>query len=154
MEYYAAIFFKTQYKIKIKLKNRKTNYVVLHVVTWMNFTETKMSKRSQIAKITQSMIPFFFFFFWLHHTACRIFVPQPGIEPVPPAVEVRGLNHWTAREAQCMNPFIRRFNLCEFIWNIFIIDKINLWRKVKIVVISVGGMWGGKTKPFRIWKMF
>ena len=26
---------------------------------------------------------FFSFFFWLHHTACGILVPQPGIEPVP-----------------------------------------------------------------------
>ena len=30
--------------------------------------------------------------------ACRISVPQPGIEPMPPAVEVWSLNHWTARE--------------------------------------------------------
>ena len=30
--------------------------------------------------------------------ACRTLVPQPGIEPVPPAVEARSLNHWTARE--------------------------------------------------------
>ena len=22
--------------------------------------------------------------FWLHHTSCRILVPQPGIEPAPP----------------------------------------------------------------------
>ena len=27
-----------------------------------------------------------------------ILVPQPGIEPVPPAVEVWSLNHWTMRE--------------------------------------------------------
>ena len=27
-----------------------------------------------------------------------ILVPQPGIEPVPPAVEVQSLNHWTTRE--------------------------------------------------------
>ena len=26
-------------------------------------------------------------FFWSHCTACGILVPQPGIEPVPPAVE-------------------------------------------------------------------
>ena len=30
--------------------------------------------------------------------ACRILVPQPGIEPMPSAVEARNLNHWTARE--------------------------------------------------------
>ena len=31
-------------------------------------------------------------------TACRILVLWSGIEPVPSAVEVRSLNHWTARE--------------------------------------------------------
>ena len=30
--------------------------------------------------------------------ACRILVPRPGINPVPPALEARSLNHWTARE--------------------------------------------------------
>ena len=30
--------------------------------------------------------------FWLCHAACRIFVPQPGIEPKPPAVEAPSLN--------------------------------------------------------------
>lgn len=30
-------------------------------------------------------------------SACGILVPQPGIEPGPPAVEVRKPNHWTAR---------------------------------------------------------
>ena len=24
--------------------------------------------------------------------------PQPGVEPMPPAVEARSLNHWTTRE--------------------------------------------------------
>ena len=37
-------------------------------------------------------------FFLSHRTACGILVPQPGMEPMPPAVEARGLNHWTARE--------------------------------------------------------
>ena len=41
---------------------------------------------------------YFFFFFWLCHMACRILVPQPGTEPVPPAVEVQSLNHRAARE--------------------------------------------------------
>ena len=40
----------------------------------------------------------FFFFFWLHSVACGILVPRQGNEPVPPAVEVQSLNHWTARE--------------------------------------------------------
>ena len=29
---------------------------------------------------------------------CRILVPRLGIEPMPPAVEVRILNNWTTRE--------------------------------------------------------
>ena len=30
--------------------------------------------------------------------ACGILVPQPGMEPVPPALGARSLNHRTARE--------------------------------------------------------
>ena len=41
---------------------------------------------------------FFFLIFWLCHMACGILVPPPGIEPAPPALETRSLNHWTARE--------------------------------------------------------
>ena len=29
---------------------------------------------------------------------CGILVPQPGIEPVPPALEMPSLNHWTSRK--------------------------------------------------------
>ena len=30
---------------------------------------------------------------------CRVLVSRAGIEPMPPAVEARSLNHWTTREA-------------------------------------------------------
>ena len=30
--------------------------------------------------------------------ACEILVPKLGIKPMPPAVEVQSLNHWTSRE--------------------------------------------------------
>ena len=30
--------------------------------------------------------------------ACRILVPSPGIEPMPPAVEAWSLTNWTAKE--------------------------------------------------------
>ena len=36
--------------------------------------------------------------FWPCHTACRILVPQPGIESALPAVEAEGLNQRTTRE--------------------------------------------------------
>ena len=42
-----------------------------------------------------------FFFFWPCCTACRILVPQPGVESMPPSL---GLwNHWATREAPRMN---------------------------------------------------
>ena len=34
-----------------------------------------------------------FIYFWLHCVACRILVPQPGVEPMLSAEEVQGLNH-------------------------------------------------------------
>ena len=40
----------------------------------------------------------FFFFFWPCSMACRILVPQRRIKPMPPALEMQSLNHWTARE--------------------------------------------------------
>ena len=30
----------------------------------------------------------FIYLIWLHHVACEILVPQPGIEPGPTAVKV------------------------------------------------------------------
>ena len=36
------------------------------------------------------------------HVACGIFVPGPGIEHEPPAVEAQSLNHWTTRELQIL----------------------------------------------------
>ena len=32
------------------------------------------------------------------HEAFGVLVPQPGIKPVPPAVEAQSPNHWTTRE--------------------------------------------------------
>ena len=47
-----------------------------------------------------------FFIFWLHHAACGILVPRPGIEPGPPAVEAWSPNHWTAREFPKLSEFL------------------------------------------------
>ena len=40
----------------------------------------------------------FNFFGCIPQAVCGIFVPQPGIKPMPPAVEVWSPNYWTARE--------------------------------------------------------
>ena len=77
----------------------------------------------------------FFFLFYhflggLHHTACRILVSQPGIEPVPPAVEVWSLNHWTAREVPCFSFFffffLLAYGLLNFLNNSIVIYYVFL----------------------------
>ena len=35
---------------------------------------------------------------WALSCGMRDLVPGPGMEPGPPALEVRSLNHWTTRE--------------------------------------------------------
>ena len=52
----------------------------------------------------------FLFYFWSHCMAWGILVPRPGIEPMPPAVEVQSPNHWTAREVP-MHSFSYSFPL-------------------------------------------
>ena len=37
-----------------------------------------------------------FIFLWLRGAAYGILVPQPGVEPVPHAVEAQSPEHWTA----------------------------------------------------------
>ena len=47
-----------------------------------------------------SLIFFFFkfYFIWPRCTACGILFPQPGTEPVSPALGARSFNHWTTRK--------------------------------------------------------
>ena len=46
-----------------------------------------------------SLVLFVCSFVLLHHAACGILVPRPGIEPGSSAMEARSLNLWTARDA-------------------------------------------------------
>ena len=53
------------------------------------------------------------------NVACRMLVPQPGIEPSPPAVEAQNLNHWTARkvlEKGLLSPSPNMTRLWPLIW--------------------------------------
>ena len=43
-----------------------------------------------------------FIYLYFGHAARGILVPQPGIEPAPPAVKAWSLNHWTSREVPDM----------------------------------------------------
>ena len=56
------------------------------------FSESAQRQRSpQLAFILLS-------FFWPCYGTCRILVPQPGIEPMSPALEAWNLNPWTVWE--------------------------------------------------------
>ena len=46
--------------------------------------------------------------FWPCQVTCRILVPCPGIESVPPVVKAQNLNHWTAREVSRLLLFLRK----------------------------------------------
>ena len=52
---------------------------------------------------------YLFIYLFSHHMACGILFPQPGIKPVPPAVEGQSLNHWTTRD------FPLKFFVCLFV---------------------------------------
>ena len=47
-------------------------------------------------KIIFNVILFLILTFFFGCMACGILVPQPGIKSIPPTLEVRSLNHWTA----------------------------------------------------------
>ena len=55
-----------------------------------------------------SVIFLFNFLATLHE--CGILVPQPGIEPTPPASEVQILNHWFSREVCLLVSFEQKWS--------------------------------------------
>ena len=58
----------------------------------------KQNNNKKNLRISPTLITHMNIFFWPHHVACGILVPRPGIWPMPPALEVWSLNHWTTRE--------------------------------------------------------
>ena len=50
----------------------------------------------QVEGVPLHLFFFLSFIFWQHSVACGILVLQPGMEPVPPAVEAWSLKHWAA----------------------------------------------------------
>ena len=62
-------------------------------------------------------------FFWGEgHMACRILVPQSGMELAPLAVEVQGPNHWTTREVPPLIDVLHTLDL-HYV--------LNLWERGK-----------------------
>ena len=69
-------------------------YNIIHYYTYIIF------KRYRYYEFITYIFMFFppGTFFFGCHMVCRILVPQPGIKPVPPAVEGQSPTHWTIRE--------------------------------------------------------
>ena len=62
------------------------------------FPAFKYTTNGKLVRFCFGFLPF-----CLYHVACGIFIPLPGIEPMPPAMDVRSLNHWTIREVPKIN---------------------------------------------------
>ena len=70
-----------------------------------------------LGKLVRYLFIYLFIYFKFVHTACRILVPWPGIEPVTSAVKVQCLKHWTTREFP--DPFC-----------FILLAKALIWRQV------------------------
>ena len=73
----------------------------------------------------------FFFFF----SVCEILVPQPGIEPVPPAGEAWHLNHWTSREVY--NLIFLCESSSELVFLAFRCNKYSIEKKYRENIIAL-----------------
>ena len=71
------------------------------------------------------------FFFWLHHTACRILYPQPDMEPRSPEVEAWSPNYWTTKEFSYFLTFL--FQIYNWLSKILWIFFYNLKYKLQKV---------------------
>ena len=56
------------------------------------------------------------YLFLFCHTSWFVELPQPGIEPIPPAVEAQSLNHWTTREAHVQS-LLQLYPSCPLGWH-------------------------------------
>ena len=72
-----------------KKRSVDRNYHLKKPRHWIYLTKTSQFKALFLG---------FCFLFLTHCKTCEILAPQQWIEPLPPAVEMWSLNHWTTRE--------------------------------------------------------
>ena len=98
-----------------------------------------MSSVPFLQKVSQGFLfALFFFYFWPLSAACGILVPQPGIEPMSPAVEVQSLNHWTAKEVLICPILFFFFFLILFIYLFMAVLGLRFCARA----LSSRGKWG------------
>ena len=72
-----------------------------------------------------------FFFLRLYHLACRILVPQPGTEVVPPALGAWTLNHWTTGQVPIV--LFKRKDLSKFsFWEYMSMRSLDKYIKIDV----------------------
>ena len=94
-----------------RLLLRETNGHEMTLIIPMALIESiRCSSIKKMSSNSKNNLHFIFYFtyFWLHRIACGILGPQPGIKPVPLAVEGQSLNHW---EGKSQNDLDFRGNL-------------------------------------------
>ena len=80
------------------------------------------------------LLRFYVLVFWPRGEASGILAPRSGIEPEPPAVEARGLNHWTTREVSTI-PVLITVDLCVICLLSASLARLQL-REVRPVSVS------------------
>ena len=82
-------------------------------------------------------------FFGLCCVACGILVPQPGIEPMYPALDEWGLNHWTTREVPTCFSFLFSLGInflsFGYFWDLISFSDYHVFLKGKILDRMLGG---------------
>ena len=84
-------FYLTQLNRNLNIDSCKSSYNFFYFSIFLFFFFFRWKKISHLKK----NLPFQIF---MCLTACRILVSQPGIKPMPLAVEAQSSNHWTTRE--------------------------------------------------------
>lgn len=84
----------------------------------------------------------FFLSFWLHCTACGVFVHWPGIEPGPLAVKTWSLNYWAAGEfpglISCSHYTLLRVRRGHSLCHHFPLSGSQLMEPLFIVMMATG----------------
>lgn len=78
-----------------------------HRTQMLGDTSRRLDKKGFFTKNTHihtHTIYMHLFIYW-PYMVCGILVPEPGIQPAPPALEGQGLSHWTTKEVPSRHCF-------------------------------------------------